>query len=141
MRKIGHITRAAISLAFIGSCEKTGISKEVYVHSLRLAFATHMLEDGAHIDTCDECGFEKISYNSCRNRHYPKCQTLAKEQWVEKQNQYLLNTGYFHVVFTMPDELNAVMLQNQRKAYCLFFKSVSETLLELCADKKYRCLL
>lgn len=92
---------------------------------------------GAHVDTCDECGFEKISYNSCRNRHCPKCQTFTKEQWVEKQNQYLLNTSYFHVVFTLPEELNAVMLQNQEVAYKLFFKAVSQTLLELCADKKY----
>lgn len=92
---------------------------------------------GAHIDTCDECGFEKISYNSCRNRHCPKCQTFTKEQWVEKQNQYLLNTGYFHAVFTLPEELNSVVLQNQDVVYGLFFKAVSETLLELCADKKY----
>lgn len=92
---------------------------------------------GAHVDACHECGFEKISYNSCRNRHCPKCQTLTKEQWVEKQNQHLLNTEYFHVVFTLPDVLNAVMLQNQEKAYGLFFKAVSTTLLELCADKKY----
>jgi hypothetical protein len=92
---------------------------------------------GAHVDACDECGFGKISYNSCRNRHCPKCQTFTKEQWIEKQNQYLLNTGYFHVVFTLPEELNAVMLRNQETAYSLFFKAVSETLLELCADTKY----
>jgi hypothetical protein len=92
---------------------------------------------GAHVDSCHECGFEKISYNSCRNRHCPKCQTITKEQWIEKQNQYLLNTGYFHVVFTLPEELNSVMLRNQEKAYGLFFKAVSETLHELCADKKY----
>ena len=92
---------------------------------------------GAHIDTCNECGFEKISYNSCRNRHCPKCQTFTKELWVEKQNQYLLSTGYFHVVFTLPEKLNQVMLRNQETAYGLFFKAVSETLLELCADHKY----
>ncbi|MCL2249239.1 MAG: IS91 family transposase [Oscillospiraceae bacterium] len=92
---------------------------------------------GAHVDSCNECGFEKISYNSCRNRHCPKRQTLTKEQWVEKQNQYLLNTRYFHLVFTLPDGLNSVMLQNQEQAYGLFFKAVSETLFELCADKKY----
>ena len=66
-----------------------------------------------------------------------KCQTLTKEQWIEKQNQYLLNTGYFHVVFTLPESLNAIMLQNQELAYKLFFKAVSETLLELCADRKH----
>jgi hypothetical protein len=92
---------------------------------------------GAHIDTCDACGFEKISYNSCRNRHCPKCQAFTKEQWVEKQNRYLLNTAYFHVVFTLPVELNPLMLQNQENAYRLFFKAVSETLLELCADRKH----
>ena len=92
---------------------------------------------GAHINICDECGFEKISYNSCRNRHCPKCQGFANEQWVEKQNQCLLNTGYFHVVFTLPDSLNQVVLRNQAMVYGLFFKAVSETLLELCADNKY----
>jgi len=92
---------------------------------------------GAHVDTCDECGFEKISYNSCRNRHCTKCQTFTKEQWIEKQNQYLLNTGYFHVVFTLPEELNSIVLRNQEIVYGLLFKSVSETLLELCADHKY----
>jgi hypothetical protein len=92
---------------------------------------------GAHIDICDACGFEKISYNSCRNRHCPKCQGASREQWVEKQNQYLLNTDYFHVVFTLPEKLNSILLQNQNIAYSLFFKAVSETLLELCADSKY----
>ena len=92
---------------------------------------------GAHIDTCDKCGFDKISYNSCRNRHCPKCQTFTKEQWVEKQNQYLLDTSYFHVVFTLPEELNSIMLQNQESAYGLFFKAVSQTLLELCANPRY----
>lgn len=92
---------------------------------------------GSHIDICDECDFEKISYNSCRNRHCPKCQAFTKEQWVEKQNQYLLNTRYFHAVFTIPHGLNTVFLQNQDTAYALFFRAVSETLLELCADKKY----
>jgi len=92
---------------------------------------------GAHIDVCNECGYEKISYNSCRNRHCPKCQTVAKEQWIEKQNQDLLNIGYFHVVFTMPNELNSIVYPNQKLVYKLFFKAVSETLHQLCADKKY----
>ena len=92
---------------------------------------------GAHIDTCDECGFEKISYNSCRNRHCPKCLSFTKEQWIEKQNQYILNTGYFHVVFTLPEELNQIVLRNQEVVYGLLFKAVSETLLELCSDSKY----
>jgi len=83
---------------------------------------------GGHIDICDACGFQRISYNSCRNRHCPKCQTMAKEQWIENQERYLLNVGYFHVVFTVPSELNLVFRQNQEVMYNLFFKSVSETL-------------
>ena len=92
---------------------------------------------GGHTDICDSCGHQAISYNSCRNRHCPKCQTLAKEQWIEKQEKNLLNVGYFHVVFTVPDDLNMVMYQNQEMMYNLFFKAVSETLLELGLDKKY----
>ncbi len=92
---------------------------------------------GAHIDCCDECGFEKISYNSCRNRHCPKCQAFAKEDWLERQNRNLLECPYFHVVFTVPQELNPVFYQNQRRMYALLFKAASETILELCADRKY----
>jgi len=92
---------------------------------------------GAHIDSCDECGYERISYNSCRNRHCPKCQSFAKEEWVEKQAQNLLDIQYFHAVFTVPDDLNIVFMQNQSVMYNLLFRAVSETVMELCADKKY----
>ena len=92
---------------------------------------------GAHIDTCDNCGHTRISYNSCRNRHCPKCQTVAKEKWIEKQRQHLLDTPYFHVVFTVPAELNPVFLSQQNALYTLLFQAASETVLELCADRKY----
>ena len=92
---------------------------------------------GGHVEVCDECGVQRISYNSCRNRHCPKCQTIAKEQWVEKQEQNLLNIRYFHVVFTVPDGLNPIFRQNQETMYGLMFKAVSETLLELCNDRKF----
>ena len=92
---------------------------------------------GAHIDTCDNCGYTKISYNSCRNRHCPKCQTIAKEKWIEKQRRHLLDISYFHVVFTVPDELNPVFLSHQSTLYTLLFQAASETILELCADRKY----
>jgi hypothetical protein len=92
---------------------------------------------GAHIDCCDECGFERISYNSCRNRHCPKCQAFAKEDWIDRQKQNLINCKYFHVVFTVPAELRPVFFQHQRLMYTILFRAVSETLLELCADKKY----
>jgi hypothetical protein len=92
---------------------------------------------GAHINRCNECEHEQISYNSCRNRHCPKCQTFAKEEWLEKQKQNLLDIQYFHAVFTVPDDLNIVFMQNQAVMYNLLFKATSETIMELCADKKY----
>lgn len=92
---------------------------------------------GGHIEQCDECGDVKISYNSCRNRHCPKCQTLAKEKWIYNQEKNLLPVGYFHIVFTLPNEFNTLILLNQDIMYNLLFKSVSETLLELAKDKKY----
>ncbi|HWQ75283.1 MAG TPA: transposase zinc-binding domain-containing protein, partial [Syntrophomonas sp.] len=92
---------------------------------------------GSHVDQCDECGFVHISYNSCRNRHCPKCQALTKERWIDARKADLLNVQYFHVVFTIPDILNPVALQNQRIIYDILFKSAAETLAELAADKKY----
>lgn len=92
---------------------------------------------GGHTDICDECGYTKISYNSCRNRHCPKCQNLAKERWIDNQKSDLLDVGYFHVVFTIPDALNTLVFQNQKELYSLLFRAVAETLQELSADKKY----
>lgn len=92
---------------------------------------------GGHADICNECGYTRISYNSCCNRHCPKCQTLAKERWIEARKEDLLNVRYFHVVFTIPDSLNGIVFQNQEVVYPILFKSVSETLTELAADKKY----
>jgi len=92
---------------------------------------------GAHIDKCDVCGYERISYNSCRNRHCPKCQSFAKEDWLEKQKQNLLDIQYFHAVFTVPDDLHIIFMQNQTKMYNLLFKAATETVTELCGNKKY----
>jgi len=99
--------------------------------------ACRTAELGGHVDECDECGHVRISYNSCRNRHCPKCQTLAKERWLEKRKEDLLPVGYFHVVFTIPQELNYITLTNQKEMYSILFNSVSETLLELSRDEKY----
>ena len=92
---------------------------------------------GAHIDQCDDCGHIKISYNSCRNRHCPKCQGIEREQWILKQQANMLNEKYFHVVFTLPDDLNPIALRNQKVLYSLLFKAASETLQELADDKKH----
>jgi len=87
-------------------------------------------ELGGHLKQCDTCGFEHPAYNSCRNRHCPKCQSLAKAKWLEKQNSELLPVGYFHLIFTLPHVLNGLILGNRKILLALLFKAVSETLLE-----------
>ncbi len=83
------------------------------------------------------CGHVDISYNSCRNRHCPKCQTLQKEKWIEARCEDLLPIQYFHVVFTIPSELNPIVIMNQRVMYNILFRSASETLLELSDTPKH----
>ena len=92
---------------------------------------------GGHIYECNECGETTIAYNSCRNRHCPKCQAYAKELWIYERSKSLLPTHYFHIVFTIPEQLNSLVLFNQKELYSILFTSVSETLLELANDKKY----
>ena len=92
---------------------------------------------GGHKDKCDSCGHIEISYNSCRNRHCPKCQTLQKEKWIEARNEDLLPIQYFHVVFTIPSELNPLVIMNQKVLYNLMFRSVSETLMALSNNPKH----
>jgi hypothetical protein len=87
-------------------------------------------ELGGHLKQCDTCGFEHPSYNSCRNRHCPKCQSLAKAKWLNKQTAELLPVGYFHLVFTLPHVLKGLILANKNILFALLFKAVSETLLE-----------
>lgn len=91
---------------------------------------------GGHVDVCADCGDERPSYNSCRNRHCPKCQALAQAQWLERQRDRILPTGYFHVVFTLPSELRSLCLLNQRLVYGLLFEAASGTLLTLGRDPK-----
>lgn len=85
---------------------------------------------GGHVQKCDTCGFEQHAYNSCRNRHCPKCQALTKAQWLEDRKAELLPVPYFHNVFTLPHELNPVALCNRKAIYSMMFKAVSETLLQ-----------
>ena len=92
---------------------------------------------GGHTDTCDECGFIKISYNSCRNRHCPKCQALSKECWVADREAELLPVTYFHVVFTLPQELNEFAIRNRELIFSLLFSASAETLKALAKYRKY----
>jgi hypothetical protein len=92
---------------------------------------------GGHRDACQRCGYQTISYNSCRNRHCPKCQARARERWLAARERELLDTSYFHVVFTLPHELNVLALENPRLFYDLLFTASAQTLLEIASDPKH----
>src|ERR1700752_890654 len=93
---------------------------------------------GGHLDQCTRCGHRAtISYNSCRNRHCPKCQTAARERWIAARQKELLPTRYVHVVFTLPPQLDPLALQNKKVIYDLLFRASAETLLEVACDPKH----
>ena len=92
---------------------------------------------GGHLDECTRCGHRAISYNSCRNRHCPKCQTAARERWIAARQRELLPTRYVHVVFTLPRELAPLVLQNKKVIYDLLFRASADTLLEVARDPKH----
>ncbi len=89
---------------------------------------------GGHEEICDHCGIKRNSYNSCRNRHCPKCQTMAKEEWLAKRKTELLPCGYFHIVFTLPHVLNLIVLENRKELLGCLFAAVKETLFAFSAD-------
>src|SRR6202051_4165479 len=93
---------------------------------------------GGHLDQCTRCGHRAtISYNSCRNRHCPKCQTAARERWIAARQRELLPTRYVHVVFTLPSQLAPLVLQNKKVIYDLLFRASAETLLEVARDPRH----
>lgn len=92
---------------------------------------------GGHVEQCDGCGHQRIAYNSCRDRHCPKCQSLARAQWLEDRRAELLPVEYFHVVFTLPAPLAALALQNKREVYSLLFRATAETLRTIAADPQH----
>ena len=92
---------------------------------------------GGHIDACDSCNHQRISYNSCRNRHCPKCQGLNQQRWVDAREADLLPVPYYHLVFTLPDKLNSLCLSNPRQLYHLLFRTAWETVKAFASDPKY----
>lgn len=94
-------------------------------------------ELGIHTITCSECGEITIGYNSCRNRHCPMCQSYAREKWINNESSYLLDCPYFHIITTVPAELNELALYNKQKFYNILFKATSESILELAGDPKW----
>jgi hypothetical protein len=90
------------------------------------------------VDDCSRCGYRSpISFNSCRNRHCPKCLTQARDRWLAERSKELLDTGYFHVVFTLPQELSWLALNNKQVIYDLLFGAAAKTLLEVAANPQH----
>jgi hypothetical protein len=92
---------------------------------------------GGHVEWCEDCGYRRIAYNSCRNRHCPKCQGAAARDWLAAREADLLPIGYFHVVFTLPAEIGVIAYQNKAVVYDLLFRTAAETLLTIAADPKH----
>jgi hypothetical protein len=92
---------------------------------------------GGHVEACDDCGHRRIAYNSCRNRHCPKCQGAAARTWLDAREADLLPVGYFHVVFTLPAEIGEIAFHNKAPVYDLLFRAASETMLTIAADPKH----
>ena len=92
---------------------------------------------GGHVEQCDACGHQRIAFNSCRDRHCPKCQSLVRAQWLEDRQAELLPVEYFHVVFTVPQEIAAIAYQNKALVYGILFRAAAETLRTIAADPKH----
>jgi Putative transposase/Transposase zinc-binding domain len=94
-------------------------------------------ELGGHMDVCETCGYQRPSYNSCRNRHCPKCQYSSQLRWLEQRKQRILPTHHFHVVFTIPSQLRPLVLDNRKKLFTLLFEAASQALLDLGRDNRW----
>ncbi len=92
---------------------------------------------GGHLEQCDACAHQRNAYNSCANRHCPKCQSLARAQWIEHRTAEILACEYFHVVFTVPDEIAAIALQNKAQVYGILFRATAKTLRTIAADPQH----
>jgi Transposase zinc-binding domain/Putative transposase len=92
---------------------------------------------GGHVEQCEACGHQRIAYNSCANRHCPKCQSLKRAAWIDDRKEDLLDVEYFHVVFTVPQDVAAIAAQNKATVYNLLFRATAETLRTIAADPKH----
>ena len=92
---------------------------------------------GGHVEQCGDCGHRRVSYNSCRNRNCPKCQGLARAQWLADRQAELLDVPYFHVVFTVPSQVEVIAFQNRTVVYDILFQAASETLRTIAADPRH----
>jgi hypothetical protein len=122
---------------FDAYCEKYGPLPKQHYQVANAVINCRTATMGGHIDRCENCGHEQISYNSCRNRHCPRCQAFARAKWVQDRMEELLPVQYFHIVFTVPQQLNPFALRNKRVFYNILFRAVSETISELAKDPKW----
>ncbi len=99
--------------------------------------ACRTAELGGHVDRCEDCDHLQVAYNSCRNRHCPKCQAAAAQRWLEARQAELLPLAYYHVVFTLPAQIGDIAFHNKAVVYDILFKAASETLLTIAADPKH----
>lgn len=136
--------RASIEVADIfraaGPAYRTVHAGHLSLHQLRIMSAVEQCRTaalGGHVEACTGCGHWQIAYNSCRNRHCPKCQGAAARIWLAEREADLLPVGYFHVVFTLPAEVGAIAFHNKALVYDLLFKTASETMLSIAADPRH----
>jgi len=119
------------------ACRRAHALPASHLEVMHAIEACRTAELGGHVERCDACGFERIAYNSCRNRHCPKCQALVKARWLEARERELLPVQYFHAVFTLPHALNPLALSNKTLVYGLLFRAVAETLAEFGHDPRH----
>ncbi len=136
--------RASIEVADIfraaGPTYRTVHAGHLSLHQLKVLSAIEHCRTaalGGHVEACEDCGHWRIAYNSCRNRHCPKCQGAAARTWLAEREADLLPVGYFHVVFTLPDEVANIAFHNKATVYDLLFRAASETMLTIAADPKH----
>ena len=132
--EVADIFRAA------GAAYRTAHAGHLSLHQLKVMSAIEHCRTaalGGHVEACEDCGHWRIAYNSCRNRHCPKCQGVAARSWLEAREADLLPVGYFHVVFTLPAEIAAIAFTNKAVIYDLLFRAASETMMTIAADPRH----
>src|SRR3546814_4435809 len=136
--------RASLEVADIfraaGPAYRMAHAGHLSLHQLKIMSAIEHCRTaalGGHVEACTDCGHWRIAYNSCRNRHCPRCQGAAARTWLEAREADLLPVGYFHVVFTLPAEVAAIAFHNKALVYDLLFKAAADTMLTIAADPKH----
>jgi Putative transposase/Transposase zinc-binding domain len=136
--------RASLEVADIfraaGPAYRATHTGQLSLHQLKIMSAIEHCRTaalGGHVEACQDCGQRRIAYNSCRNRHCPKCQGAAARSWLAEREADLLPVGYFHVVFTLPAQVADIAFQNKAAVYDLLFRAASETMLTIAADQRH----